>query len=250
LSLLSNTLRSTGGRRIPETCHDRGAHRGLQVVGTAPARRLPTRSTDPSYATSGCAPWIFSVAIHGPAGEATAKFPRCPVNAGAAAGTLCGVTFEEYVAARGQALVRFAALLSGDEHRAEDLVQDALTKAYLRWAHIRRGDDPDVYLRRLVLNASRSWWRRRRNRELAVVVDADAPGPGELDAEAAERDALWRLIRALPERQRAVVVLRYYEDLDDDTIARILDCSPVTVRTHAMRALHRLRDDYKEAATP
>ncbi|MFI5916223.1 SigE family RNA polymerase sigma factor [Dactylosporangium sp. NPDC051541] len=168
------------------------------------------------------------------------------------------MTFEEYVAARGQALVRFAALLTGDEHRAEDLVQDALTKAYLRWAHIRRGDDPDVYLRRLVLNASRSWWRRRRNREVVGIVDIDAPRlifvdideSGAVDAEAAERDALWRLIRDLPDQQRAVVVLRYYEDLDDPTIARILDCSAVTVRTHAMRALHRLRAAYQEATTP
>jgi RNA polymerase sigma-70 factor (sigma-E family) len=164
------------------------------------------------------------------------------------------VTFEEYVAARGQALVRFAALLTGDEHRAEDLVQDALTKAYLRWAHIRRGDDPDVYLRRLLLNGSRSWWRRARNRELPAEIGTDPPAPGELDAETAERDALWRLIRALPEQQRAVIVLRYYEDLDDTTIARILDCRPVTVRTHAMRALNRLRearqeDDRKEGAT-
>ncbi|MEU7872227.1 SigE family RNA polymerase sigma factor [Dactylosporangium sp. NPDC049140] len=159
------------------------------------------------------------------------------------------MTFEEYVAARGQALVRFAALLTGDEHRAEDLVQEALTKAYLRWAHIRRGDDPDVYLRRLVLNGSRSWWRRRRNRELVVTVNDEVAVPGELDAEAVERDALWRLIRALPQQQRAVVVLRYYEDLDDATIARILDCSAVTVRTHAMRALGRLRDDYEGSDT-
>jgi RNA polymerase sigma-70 factor (sigma-E family) len=155
-------------------------------------------------------------------------------------------TFEEYIAARGQALVRFAALLTGDDHRAEDLVQEALAKAYLRWSRIRRTDDPDVYLRRLVLNASRSWWRRRANRELPAPMDVDVAGPGELDAEAAERDALWRLIRALPDQQRAVVVLRYYEDLDDATIARILDCSAVTVRTHAMRALHRLRGDYTE----
>ncbi|GAA3286354.1 SigE family RNA polymerase sigma factor [Dactylosporangium vinaceum] len=182
---------------------------------------------------------------------------RRAVNTGGGAGTLSGVTFEEYVAARGPALVRFAALLTGDQHRAEDLVQDALTKAYLRWGRIRRGDDPDVYLRRLVLNASRSWWRRLRNREVVDIVDVDEPrlmfvngdDSAALDTGAAERDALWRLIRALPEQQRAVVVLRYYEDLDDTTIARILDCSAVTVRTHAMRALHRLRAAYQEATT-
>jgi RNA polymerase sigma-70 factor (sigma-E family) len=75
------------------------------------------------------------------------------------------LTFEAYAAARGAALVRFAMLLTGDDHRAEDLVQDALTKAYLRWPRIRRTDNPDVYLHRLVINGSRSWWRRRVNRE-------------------------------------------------------------------------------------
>lgn len=163
------------------------------------------------------------------------------------------VTFEEYVAARGPALVRFAVLLTGDDHRAEDLVQDALTKAYLRWSRIRRADDPDVYLRRLVLNGSRSWWRRRTNREvpaeLAADRRADPAAPGDLGGESAERDALWRLISALPEQQRAVVVLRYYEDLDDATIARILDCSATTVRTHAMRALQKLRDNYADGET-
>src|SRR4051794_7550466 len=124
-------------------------------------------------------------------------------------------TFEEYAQARGGALVRFAALLTGDDQRAEDLVQDALTKAFLRWGRIRRNDDPDVYLRRLIVNASRSWWRRRANTELPSRIEADGPAPGALDTEAAERDALWRLIRGLPEQQRAVVVLRYYEDLDD-----------------------------------
>lgn len=71
---------------------------------------------------------------------------------------------------------------------------------------------------------------------------ADRAHRGDLGGEAADRDAMWRLIRALPDRQRAVLVLRYYEDLDDATIAQILDCSPVTVRTHAMRALANLRE--------
>jgi RNA polymerase sigma-70 factor (sigma-E family) len=159
--------------------------------------------------------------------------------------------FCEYVAARGPALVRFAILLTGDDHRAEDIVQEALAKAYLRWSRIRRTDNPDVYLRRLVTNLARSWWRRRANRELPTPRPADPPVPGDLSDEAAERDALWRLIAALPYKQRAVVVLRYYEDLDDLTIADILDCSPVTVRTHAMRALNRLRGHYgAEAPAP
>lgn len=155
--------------------------------------------------------------------------------------------FEAYAAARGAALVRFAILLTGDDHRAEDLVQEALTKAYLRWSRIRRTDNPDVYLRRLVINGSRSWWRRGANRETPAAVSAERAAPGDLGAEAAARDELWRLIAALSDQQRAVIVLRYYEDLDDATIAQILECTPGTVRTHAMRALHKLRVHLGEA---
>jgi RNA polymerase sigma-70 factor (sigma-E family) len=153
-------------------------------------------------------------------------------------------SFEEYVAARGAALVRFAILITGDDHRAEDLVQDALAKAYLRWSWIGRADRPDVYVRRMLVNASRSWWRRRSNRELPVERTTDRPAAGDHGAESAERDEMWRLISRLPHRQRAVLVLRYYEDLDDATIAETLDCSTVTVRTHAMRALTALRGYY------
>jgi DNA-directed RNA polymerase specialized sigma24 family protein len=96
--------------------------------------------------------------------------------------------FEAFVAARGAALVRFAILLTGDDHRAEDLVQEALAKAYLRWSRIRRADDPEVYVRRLVLNGSRSWWRRRTNREVPVERAPDATAPGDLSGETADRD--------------------------------------------------------------
>jgi len=131
--------------------------------------------------------------------------------------------------ARGAGLVRFARFLAGDEHRAEDLVQDVLARAYLRWDRITRTDEPDVYIRQAIVNASHSWWRRRSNRE--QPADGELPdrvAPGELDTEAAERDALWRRIRRLPQRQREVVVLRYYEDLDDTAIATILGCSAGT----------------------
>lgn len=158
--------------------------------------------------------------------------------------------FEDYVAARGSSLVRFAALLTGDRHRAEDLVQEALARTYLRWDRIRRADNPDVYVRRLLVNASRSWWRRRANRELPVERTADRPAPGDMGAESAERDLMRRLIARLPHRQRAVLVLRYYEDLDDVAISQVLDCNPVTVRTHAMRALRALRKQYGAGAVP
>ncbi|HEU4422309.1 MAG TPA: SigE family RNA polymerase sigma factor [Pilimelia sp.] len=157
-------------------------------------------------------------------------------------------SFEEYVAARGPALVRFAILITGDDHRAEDLVQDALARAYLRWDRIGRADRPDIYVRRMLINASRSWWRRRTNRELPVERPTERPAAGDFGAEAAERDEMWRLIAKLPHRQRAVLVLRYYEDLDDATIAETLDCSAATVRTHAMRALNMLRRHFGAGA--
>lgn len=151
------------------------------------------------------------------------------------------MTFEEYIVACGPRLVRFARVLTGDHHRAEDLVQEALAKAYPRWGRILRSDQPDVYMRRVIANGAHSWWRRRSNREPAVGEPVDRPAPGDADVDTVERDAMWRQIRRLPDRQRAVLVLRYYEDLDDTTIADILRCTPATVRTHAARALQTLR---------
>ncbi|BCJ29843.1 SigE family RNA polymerase sigma factor [Actinocatenispora sera] len=159
------------------------------------------------------------------------------------------VEFEEYVRARGAALVRFAHLLTGDRRLAEDLTQEALARAYVRWRHIVRNDAPDEYVRRCVINARASWWRRRSNRERPAEVETGGGGYESVagpEARAAERDALWREIIRLPRQQRAVVVLRYYEDLDDARIAKILNCSAVTVRTHAMRALAALRSAVAE----
>jgi RNA polymerase sigma-70 factor (sigma-E family) len=157
------------------------------------------------------------------------------------------VTFEEYVATRGPALVRLARLLTGDDHRGEDLAQDVLARVYVHWRRVARSGRPDVYVRRMLVNANASWWRRRSSREVAVgagaiATVAERSVTSDVDAAAVERDLMWRLILTLPARQRAVLVLRYYEDLDDAAIAEILDCSAVTVRTHAMRALATLRE--------
>ncbi len=151
------------------------------------------------------------------------------------------MTFEEYALARGAALVRFARLLTGDEHRAEDLVQDALAKAYARWQRIGMLEQPDLYVRKMMVNANTSWWRRAVNRELAV---AEPGGTGSVEDTAtvsAERDATWRLVLQVPPRQRTVIVLRYYEDYDDATIAELMECGQGTVRTQAKRALEKLQ---------
>lgn len=152
------------------------------------------------------------------------------------------MTFEEYVRLRGPALVRLARLLTGDPHRGEDLAQEVLARAFVRWRRISRTERPDVYIRRMLVNAHRSWWRRRSNHEQPHAVRDDRSASGDISAQTAERYALWQLITALPVRQRAVLVLRYYEDLDDAAVAEILGCSTVTVRTHAMRALAKVRE--------
>jgi RNA polymerase sigma-70 factor (sigma-E family) len=160
------------------------------------------------------------------------------------------VTFDEYVRVRGPALVRLARLIAGDPHRGEDLVQDVLTRAYPRWSRIVAGGRPDVYLRRMLINAHLSWRRKRSSGEAATGrVPVERADRADIGAEAAERDAVWRLIARLPPRQRATIVLRFYEDLDDAAIAEILGCSPVTVRTHTMRALTALRQHIGTAPT-
>ncbi|GIF68283.1 RNA polymerase subunit sigma-24 [Asanoa ishikariensis] len=157
------------------------------------------------------------------------------------------MTFEEYVGTRGPALVRLARLLTGDRDRADDLVQEVLGQAFVRWRSISRMERPEVYLRRMLVNANASWWRRSANHERptpheAIADAADRRGPvHDVGTAVAEWDALWRLLLELPRQQRAVLALRYYEDLDDATIATILGCSASTVRTHALRATQTLR---------
>lgn len=151
------------------------------------------------------------------------------------------ITFEEYVRLRGARLVGLARLLSYDRHLAEDLVQEVLGRAFVRWNRIVKGGDPDAYVRRMLVNANISRLRRRPSRELATGDVADRADRTDIGAAAAERDAAWRLVATLPPKQRATLVLRYYEDLDDAGIAEILECSPSTVRTQAMRALATLR---------
>jgi RNA polymerase sigma-70 factor (sigma-E family) len=152
------------------------------------------------------------------------------------------VTFEDYVRTRGPALVRLARLIAGDRHLGEDLAQEVLIRAYPRWNRILAGGEPDVYLRRMLVNAHISWRRKRSSTEVADGAErVERADHADIGTEATERETVWRLIGRLPPKQRVTVVLRYYEDLDDAAIAEILGCSPGTVRTHAMRALGTLR---------
>ena len=150
--------------------------------------------------------------------------------------------FDDWVTQRGAALLRFAYLVTRDHSRAEEAVQDALIAAYSRWARICRGQDPEAYVRRSIVNADISRWRRffRRETPTENAGTSSAPAPDHAVAQA-EQDAVWALCATLPTKQRAAVVLRYYEDLPDAEIAVILDCSPATVRSQIHRALASLR---------
>jgi RNA polymerase sigma-70 factor (sigma-E family) len=154
-----------------------------------------------------------------------------------------GVTFEEFARASLPALLRFSTVLTNDRALGEDLVQDVMLRAHGRWAHIGSVDDPDRYVRRMIVNEFISW-RRKWSRIVPrsdITQLADWPDASDPAVTLAERSALARDIGRLPRKQRAVIVLRYYEDLADDEIAGILGCSPSTVRVHAMRGLRALR---------
>lgn len=157
---------------------------------------------------------------------------------------MVAASFDELVQSDGPRLLRVAYMLAGDRHAAEDLVQATLASAYRHWDRVAAADSPPAYLRTMVVNEFLSWRRRRSSGEVPVdrIDDATTDGPADHHADHhAERDAAWRLLARLPRRQRAVLVLRYYEDLSDDEIARVLDCGVSTVRSNAARALASLR---------
>ncbi len=151
------------------------------------------------------------------------------------------------MAARLPALLRYAVVLTGDRDQAQDVVQEVLARAHLRWGHVQRAGSPDAYVRRMVLNEHLSWRRRWSVRSVLPVGErlvelSDARGGGRDHAQdVVEADELWARLAQLPRRQRAVLVLRYYEQLDDLAIADLLDCRPATVRSHASKALTTLR---------
>jgi RNA polymerase sigma-70 factor (sigma-E family) len=152
------------------------------------------------------------------------------------------MTFEEFAATRLPALLNFAAVLAGDRATAEDLAQDVMIRAYSRWGRIGGLDQPELYVRKMILNEFLSW--RRRSWRLIPSSDArtePASAAPDHAQEYSERDALLGELGKLPRRQRAVLVLRYYEDRPDAEIAELLGCAPGTVRGYASRALAALR---------
>ena len=149
--------------------------------------------------------------------------------------------FREFVALRSPALLRSAYLLvGGDWALAEDLLQAALIKTYLAWGRINDPGAREAYVRTTLATTATSWWRRRWHGERATAELPETIGRDRTDT-IDDRDALWPLVRDLPARQRAVLVLRFYEDFSEAETARTLGLSVGTVKSHTARALKSLR---------
>lgn len=152
--------------------------------------------------------------------------------------------YGEYVTARRRALLRTAFLLTGDWHAAEDLVQETLAKLYVSWRRVRRRDDLDGYARKTMLNAYIDSTRRPWRREHAVQVVPDGAGSGDPadGSDPRTRRRLMTALAAVPPRQRAVLVLRFWEDLSVDQVAGLLGCSAGNVKSQSSRGLDKLRE--------
>lgn len=151
--------------------------------------------------------------------------------------------FTRWARARQQHLIRAAVLLTGEPHRAEDLVQEALAKVAVRWTRLRQGS-PDAYARKVMYHDHISWWRRRRHEIVTDVPDLARPERGSSEQRLVVRSALARLTP----RQRAVIVLRYFEDLTERETAQVLVVSVGTVKSQTHLALRRLREAAPELA--
>lgn len=154
-------------------------------------------------------------------------------------------SFSSYVRERGPVLLRTARSMTANPCDAEDLLQTALTKTYVAWDNIQDHAALDGYVRRALLNTRTSQWRKRKLDEFAcgeLPEPNTAPGPDPAEAQAL-RDAMWRAVANLPARQRAMVVLRYYEDLSETQTAQVMGVSVGTVKSAVSRALRKLRED-------
>ncbi|MDI3402669.1 SigE family RNA polymerase sigma factor [Streptomyces cavernicola] len=161
-------------------------------------------------------------------------------------------SFSSYLRARRPVLLRTARSLTADPCDAEDLLQTALAKTYVAWERIEDHRALDGYVRRALLNTRTSQWRKRKLDEFACdeLPEPDPLPLADPTEQQALRDAMWRAIMRLPARQRAMVVLRYYEDLSEAQTAEVLGVSVGTVKSAVSRALGKLRQDPELAPTP
>ncbi|MEU9709222.1 SigE family RNA polymerase sigma factor [Streptomyces sp. NPDC047967] len=154
-------------------------------------------------------------------------------------------SFSSYVRARGPVLLRTARSLTANPCDAEDLLQTALAKTYVAWERIEDHRALDGYVRRALLNTRTSQWRKRKVDEFACeeLPERESPPTADPAEQQSLHDAMWRAVLKLPDRQRAMVVLRYYEDLSEAQTAEVLGVSIGTVKSAVSRALGKLRED-------
>jgi len=152
-----------------------------------------------------------------------------------------GLEFEDWLVAREPTLQRTAHLLTGDVHAAQDLVQNTLAKLYLRWDRVRDVDNVDAYARKALVNEFRTAWRRPVRRVEQIVEVVPERATAETPAYDGSQDAVWRFVCGLPPKQRAVIVLRFYEQLTEAEIADLMGISVGTVKSQSSRALAALR---------
>jgi RNA polymerase sigma-70 factor (sigma-E family) len=146
--------------------------------------------------------------------------------------------FDQFVAASATRLLRAAYAMTGDRGAAEDLVQEVLERLYVAWPRI---DDPLAYSRRALVNQSTNRWRHRRRHPETALTEQHDRAAFDVTGRSDERDAVVRAIATLPPRQRAVIVLRFLDDLSEADTAVVLGCSVGTVKSQTSRALGRLR---------
>lgn len=156
------------------------------------------------------------------------------------------VSLTEFIADHGKGLARFGYLICGDRHRAEDLNQDVLLAIYRRFGDVIDVPNPLAYARRAMVNANISWSRRAARRDL---LTDQVPETGVRDRDPAVADELWQSLAVLPDRQRAVLVLRYHLGYSDAEIADTINCRRATVRSLSSRALADLRGRHLDAVT-
>ncbi|MFF3055048.1 SigE family RNA polymerase sigma factor [Streptomyces sp. NPDC057909] len=215
-----------------------GASRGATAAtGYAPHTSSASHTQHAPRASSASYPQHASAATQA---SHTALTPH-----GACAPHVPYPSFSSFVRARGPVLLRTARSLTANPSDAEDLLQTALTKTYVAWERIEDHRALDGYVRRALLNTRTSQWRKRKVDEFACdelpeQEASPAPDPAEQQS---LHDAMWRAVLKLPDRQRAMVVLRYYEDLSEAQTAEVLGVSIGTVKSAVSRALGKLRED-------
>jgi RNA polymerase sigma-70 factor (sigma-E family) len=149
--------------------------------------------------------------------------------------------FHEFVSTRSTHLQRTAWLLTGDWALAQDLVQTALARTWQHWGRVRRRDAPEIYVRRVMLSVYATWWRRKWRGEVPTEELPDHDQSADAYASVDLRLAVTAALAKLSRKQRAVLVLRYFDDLTEAQTAQVLGCTVGTVKSHANKAIGRLR---------